>query len=229
MMGPYVIRSINAHIHTWENDLHDSLTEDFGQEEPQGIELPTCECGDPVAEGCGICLSADSCPTRCSRTERTWAHDCTPPGCEVWLAFKGGTLPPLPGRGGCVDDPTCCYDVEVGCGPSGGCVEGEMHIQTHCGGGPGDHIVADFCVLDPDCLLCIGELPFNTIYCVLGAPFMATTYQVVPTGWCGVCRGYCEAQCIPGFISTHGCAAGCNLGPCGNLQCYDSCAPLVPE
>ena len=225
MMGPYVIRSINAHVHTWENDLHDSLTEDLGQEEPQGIELPTCECGDPVPEGCGICLSMDSCPTRCSRTERIWAHDCTPPGCEVWLAFKGGVLPPLPGRDGCVDDPTCCYDYEFGCAPTYLCVVlGEMHIQTFCGGGPGEQLVAEFCVPDPDCLKCIGEPPDNSIICVPNIPpIMPTPYQVVPNGWCETCTSDCEAECRANFLAIHDCAVGCSRGPCGNLQCYEHC------
>jgi len=101
-MGPYVLRSINAHFKLWDDSVHDSFSENITQAPVNDVPFinVTCTCGDED-EGCGTQSVLSPCPAN----QRAYKHQCTPNFCDS-----------APGAY-CTDDPKCCLAYhKQGCG-----------------------------------------------------------------------------------------------------------------
>ena len=91
MMGPYVIRSVNAYFKGWEDSVEDSVNDPL---EYTGAAIPRggCVCpfipqslgcgkkADPSCVGPGACLGDPLCC--CSGAQRVFGIECTPKGCD---------------------------------------------------------------------------------------------------------------------------------------------------
>jgi hypothetical protein len=78
VMGPYVIRSINAHFKTLEEDVQYSVAEPIRQGPPTGYQFPTCTCDPLFNKACGD-------GTNCPLTQEYWYKNCNPVGCENYF------------------------------------------------------------------------------------------------------------------------------------------------
>lgn len=111
VMGPYVLRSVNAHFKLWDEGVQDSFTENITQA-PVGsvphIPLNNCVC-NPSAGSCG----SGQAGSPCGPGYREHNYNCNPQGCNG------------AGDSYCVLDNSCCIAQNEGCGnytcPQTGC------------------------------------------------------------------------------------------------------------
>lgn len=156
IIGPTVVRSINAHFKSLEEGAHDSFRENIQQAPPGGGVVPPGSCGGWVdSGGCGnaaTCRSDQSPP----ETYRVWTRTCTP------LGYTDG-FPTIE----CRDDltNTCCTaPVPTGlCAAAGGCNNGEMQNSQQCGSPTPGTVYT--CQPDPDCFQCIPPLDPYAKWC----------------------------------------------------------------
>jgi hypothetical protein len=100
-MGPYVLRSINAHFKLWDENVQDSATENIAQAPANSVPYipPNCTCtntGSPPAN-CGV--------SPCAPNQYYTSHSCDPQGCD--------DAPPY----SCITDNSCCSNwLDEGCG-----------------------------------------------------------------------------------------------------------------
>lgn len=131
-MGPYVIRSWNAHVKSWEDSVKDSVNDPLEQTQDSPAYLPDCvcrwqappECINTLVPCCGL--------YGCGQFQETvQAEICTPIGCND---------PNPPGKQ-CADNPQCCSQVynDDACGEGSDpsdpcpCLPEEMCQKAPCG------------------------------------------------------------------------------------------------
>lgn len=126
IIGPYIIRSFNAHLKGYEDSVVDAQNDPLLQGSPDDISVPgQCDCAPFTDQGCG---SPGGCPRKEMHKERV----CFPPGCET-------TINPPIDTDICEEACGCCEDYldDVnGCGGSGPmatCLPTEMHQTAQCG------------------------------------------------------------------------------------------------
>jgi len=104
-MGPYVLRSVNAHFKLWGDSAQDSLSEKITQAPVDHVPDLSLNCVCPTAPGaCGGASAGYS--SGCAANEREIDYNCTPQGCN------GSSAPFY-----CKPDSTCCEQYYVqGCG-----------------------------------------------------------------------------------------------------------------
>lgn len=155
-MGPYVLRSVNAHFKLWDEGVHDSFTEKLAQA-PVGVipNIPlNCTCTTSAGD-CGSSLAS----SQCAASQRIYNHTCSLQGCDGAPASS------------CVDDPSCCSAwAPVGCGTvplgqpptSTNCNYGYQILAHQCGS---NNTIE--CNLDPACPppACLGILSPGAIPC----------------------------------------------------------------
>ena len=111
IMGPYALRSVNAHFKLWDEGVQDSFRENVNQEAPLAdIPAINTNCTCTLTKGsCGSTTSA------CGSAEREWDYNCNPQGCNK-----------ATGASTCIYDTSCCttyfpqFCGTVPC-PAGGC------------------------------------------------------------------------------------------------------------
>jgi hypothetical protein len=96
VMGPYFIRSINAHFKLWQESIDDSIN-DRMQKVPSNITPPKCTCSGYVNGECGGHFQTSN--TTCPVNQRYQYTQCSPPTC----GFENGNFLER-----CVADSTCC-------------------------------------------------------------------------------------------------------------------------
>ena len=104
IMGPYVLRSTNAHFKLWDEGVKDSLTENLAQAPLSVNDIPditlNCTCTN-TRGACGSALANSP----CGANQRIINHTCNPQGCDDAPSSS------------CVPDLNCCSDwVSTGCG-----------------------------------------------------------------------------------------------------------------
>ncbi len=182
LLGPYVIRSVNAHLKSWEDGVDDSLKDPLRDADPSKLPKPQCACSPVLPHGCGV--------AGCLATERLWQRDCGPLGCED------------PQRE-CRDDGGCCT-AWVAAGPCRGdvffpCPAGQMPKSRTCGGGVGFQLT---CQPDPACTYkCQGTQPPNSTMCFGDDQGLRRDYNwtAVAQGGCTTVRK-CEAECNTCYV-----------------------------
>ena len=116
VMGPFALRSVNAHFKLWDDSVQDSVTENITQAPASSI--PTinskCICENVVSDQCGSATAGSPCPPN----ELIINHNCNPIGCDD-----------APTTSCSAPDPNCCKTYsKQGCGtytcPSSGCPTG---------------------------------------------------------------------------------------------------------
>ncbi len=209
IIGPTVVRSINAHFKSLEEGVQDSFREDIQQAPVGGGLLPPCDCGDFVDSGgcgnaatCGASIPQGAAP----ETYRVWRRPCTPLGCDAsWTSQTGlRTIE-------CREDPTaacCTAPVPTGlCAAAGGCPDEQMQNVRQCGSP--DPATVYSCSPDPDCFQCSAKDPYAQ-WCDpqryregITAPTPVTYYSY------GNCPSdpQCAAYCPEGTTPTSG---GCS-------------------
>jgi len=128
VMGPYVVRSINALFKSIEEDVNDSLNEDIHQASP-GYSLPECTCGELIDQECG--------GWTCNDYQMYRKRTCNPTGCEIlFLQARNVKIQ----MDDCEYRDNCCDEwKEKECGANmspyidGGCPDGEMGYYHECG------------------------------------------------------------------------------------------------
>jgi len=122
IMGPYVIRSINAFFKSASLQVEDALNEEPSQGPAINGNIPGCDCGPYEPTVCG-----DN--STCEYTQRVWIKDCNPPGCAEYFG--------IPHEPRCEYDDECCTPPEpTMCGlaaPPDGCPPGVMGTVKYCG------------------------------------------------------------------------------------------------
>ena len=210
IIGPTVVRSINAHFKSLEEGAQDSFREDIQQAPVGGGLVPPCDCGDFVDSGgcgnaatCGSTIPQGAAP----ETYRVWTRLCTPVGCNAqWTAQTGLTTIE------CREDPlnTCCtIPVPTGlCAAAGGCADGQMQNVQQCGSP--NPVPLYTCLPDTDCYQCIPPLDPYAEWCDpqrynegVSGPTPITYYS---NGACPA-SPTCAAYCPPGWTPTVG---GCS-------------------
>ena len=174
-MGPYVLRSINAHFKLWDESTQDSFHEKITQAPINEISNIANSCSCSNSNGaCGA--SAVGGTGSCTASQRIVNHLCNPVGCDGEASTS------------CTNDPTCCtvYAPSNTCGqvpiptnwtdstndanniPAGtpppkttDCYMGQMIWQTPCSNSPIQ------CNPDPkDCpIQCRGTVPPTATLC----------------------------------------------------------------
>lgn len=82
-IGPYILRSINAHFKLWDDSVQESFEDQFVEAHPSP---PTaCDCTWEFAD-CGV--------SGCKENEGLFQKNCTPVGCDTGLS--------------CIPDDRCC-------------------------------------------------------------------------------------------------------------------------
>ncbi len=196
VMGPYVIRSWNAHVKGWEDSVQDSFSDQFPEDPP--IIFDECTCEDFENVGCGLGQSI----VQCSEGEMLQVRPCSPQSC-------------IPGDGSstarCVLDDSCCTWEDGLCGSdvkSGPpCPEGYIQKIGTCGTG-----TEYKCEPDPRCgFACQGSLDPNDegkIY--QKCPGDEENLNNSDTGWKAVSTGgcsnprKCEFECLPPYVPSVG-------------------------
>lgn len=207
IIGPYVIRSINAYFFKQEQDVHDSFDE---QQTPfkGGTTVPDCKC-----EWRQPCDTPPCCGFGgCRATEVSQVYVCDPIGC----------LPTQPPQ--CVPDPNCCEMLAGACG-AGACAGTEIEKITVCGSGtaPTGSTTAE-CNEDPICARCVLPVFGSAQKCLtLGDPndekglVVNKAYEAV-----AACSGKkCEMRCVAGTFPVSG-GRGCcptNFQLSGGNEC----------
>ncbi len=134
VMGPYVIRSINAHFKIWDDSVQDSLDDPMISPSPDKIPdvHTTCQCTELVNRGCGGKGRFE----RCGPDQTYWSNDCSPAGCGFTTGkFKEECRPAAQ---------TCCNEFlpTEECGttptdattrPANNCYYGERIYRALCG------------------------------------------------------------------------------------------------
>ena len=241
VMGPYVVRSINAFFKGIEAQVEDALVEELEQSPETGFDLSTCECGAPYETACGA--------GACTPFQIEIRTDCSPPGCEIFLIQAG--IPIDLAR--CEYRDTCCTDwVETGnCGDEadvinggntvGGCPDEEMEYTRDCGcaafdsdgnciGGPiVEYSCQSACAGDPGCVpqppphpacmfdcVDLNGLPFvntedDATMCPDDDRFLPSDLVAIFVPYGGCTARKCEWECAESFIAT---PSGCICGYC---------------
>ncbi len=96
VMGPYVLRSINAHFKLWEESIDDSVNDRMVPGKGQVI-TGECHCGEFVKGECGAHKQRSN--EKCAPNERYEYTPCTPAGCGFSKDFKEKCVP---------DNEGCC-------------------------------------------------------------------------------------------------------------------------
>ena len=233
-MGPYVLRSVNAHFKLWDESVQDSFTENITQAPISVIpNIPiNCKCTNSNG-GCGGGVGS-----QCGANQQTINHNCNPELCD------GAPL------SSCVIDNSCCSVwADEGCGtfpcPATGCSNApespppasnncyygqEMQGQT-CGSNN-----AIQCIQSAACPLpkCLGILSPGATACPNEPPAnggnltqnIGITYVASQATCHSPCQYYCDGansyfinatgtSCTRTFkvaASLSSCAGGCN-GP----------------
>jgi len=236
IMGPYVIRSINANIKGWEDSVADSLNDPMKTASAMSIlgcvvvpegwqDAPICgtshtDCSDAVMT--------------CSTYQRLSTLEYFPDGCEC-----SRTPPPLTAK--CTDDTTCCTPyTSIGpppdnCGVNTSCPDGEMRKRRTCGNpaDPSNPISDDICEYDAGCVFsCQGTKTTHPVQgyghvCPgdeSGLPDNSAAYSYVLDGECGAAK--CQIRCAPSFY-TNGSSCYCPAGMSvvsGVCRCADGFA-----
>jgi len=104
-MGPYVLRSVNAHFKLWDEGVQDSFKENLNQapvnDVPTNDINTNCKCWDEISNSCG----STSPTSQCGANQRIVNHHCSIQYCD------GAPL------SSCKYDPTCCSGwLSGGCG-----------------------------------------------------------------------------------------------------------------
>lgn len=135
LMGPYVIRSWNAHMKGYEDAVLDSHQDPLLDEPDPDVSMPGCECGDLEPKNCEGSWET----VHCSPLEMLWGtFPCDPPGCEKFF-------PDVHVIAECRADEACCRDWHLSgppliCGvnvpgPHGPCDDGAAQVERECAGG----------------------------------------------------------------------------------------------
>ena len=133
-MGPYVLRSVNAHFKLWDDGVQDSITEHLTQA-PVGAIPPidiNCHCTKVPAATCGNSQTGASCPPNTREVD----NFCTPQGCNPVVTpstcdpAKDPTCNLAANASTCVPDPSCCTDGVLGCGTGVGTVPPECNGES---------------------------------------------------------------------------------------------------
>lgn len=130
--GPYVIRSWNALLKAYDDDVMDSFTDPL---KPAPSEGGLCTCDDLTPGECGVTYANET----CTEFERMWFRNCNPIGCNVLNNIDIAE---------CRPDPRCCPWQNVGCAANG-CSEGTMAQIKPC-------TLERRCKPDPNCQVCTG-------------------------------------------------------------------------
>ncbi|MEI7998423.1 MAG: hypothetical protein WCH62_02830 [Candidatus Omnitrophota bacterium] len=122
-MGPYVIRSINAHFKLWQESIDDT-TNDRMLDVPTNVIAPTCSCGAKTFAGCGSQWQRAN--QNCAPDEHYWYTPCTPSTCGYGLAggFDEGCSPDSDPAVISSGQPPCC-DIYTASNPK---VCGSVHL-----------------------------------------------------------------------------------------------------
>jgi len=109
VMGPYVIRSTNAHFKLWDEGIQDSYKEHITQASRNDVPAITsnCVCTDTMGD-CGNSGAG----SQCAATERVWNHNCVPQYCDE----KPSSFCKYDPGDGTTTDPGCCVKGPNGCG-----------------------------------------------------------------------------------------------------------------
>ena len=101
IMGPYVLRSVNAHFKLWDDGVQDSYQENLRQAPLNDVP--------PINANCDCSQTPQNCGgpgLYCPANQREYDYQCSPLGCNG-----------AAGASSCVDDPTCCTTPSsLGCG-----------------------------------------------------------------------------------------------------------------
>jgi hypothetical protein len=171
IMGPYVLRSVNAHFKLWDESVQESATENITQAPVNSVpDVPlNCKCtyvsgncGGPGIGGAGACganqreydLNCGTSPQDCSgQPPSTCQFDTT--CCTVYSAQGCGTVPIPPGG------------LPPGNSPPtpGNCYYGQRIYTTQCSTLPIE------CETDPSCNpACMGVVTQGATACPNGPP-----------------------------------------------------------
>ena len=193
-MGPYVLRSVNAHFKLWDESAQDSYTEKITQAPLTAIpNIPSnCQCTDKI-EGCG------GYGLQCGANQKSIEHSCDPELCDGAPTSS------------CIDDPNCCSNwAALGCGtfpcPTGGCVNaptspppatnncyyGQQIRGQQCGS---NNLIQ--CVPNPVCPLpqCLGVLSPGAIPCRPNTSALTQNIGITYVTSQGACSAICQYYC----------------------------------
>ncbi|MBF0571250.1 MAG: hypothetical protein HQL12_05200 [Candidatus Omnitrophica bacterium] len=203
-MGPYVLRSVNAHFKLWDEGTRDSFEEHLKQA-PINV-VP------PITTNCVCTHSTNACHgAYCGPTQDEIDTTCTPTGCDALQSTQPS----------CVPDPACCTSwAYVGCGSSplgqalqaNNCYYGTPIYQHQCGS---NNTV--FCGCPPATACppntcpqpqCTGFVTFlnSTTFCKTGnstppsnPPINQDTNYNFVTDNVHCTGGWCDAYCNPPY------------------------------
>lgn len=147
LMGPYVIRAVNAHLRSWEDSVYDSVNDPLLQTANVDFPPPICDCSKKVKGACngsGTSTTCDPITKVCTSTAVT----CT--DIQMFYTQVCTIINCGPTTAECKPDPSCCTNwVPTGaCGV--GCPPTERQNQRTCGV-TGDEFS---CQPDVSCLVC---------------------------------------------------------------------------
>ncbi len=118
IMGPYVIRSWNAHVKGWEDSVSDSQQDPLEFSNSTETEAPECTCriGRPVPPCASTDTSVPCCGTGgCGETESLISMKIYEP--RNCIPLPGNDCPSAPPSPLCETNSSCCTDwTDVGCG-----------------------------------------------------------------------------------------------------------------
>ncbi len=219
-MGPYVLRTVNAHFKLWDEGVQDSFTENITQSSTIPYIPANCVCTPKT-------IKCNGSPTSfCGPTQDEVDYNCTPQGCNG-----------AAGNSYCVEDPSCCTGwTPVGCGtiPLGqpptnnNCNYGYQRQMQECGNNGTYQCVQSSSCPMPACLGIIAQA--NTEACPNGPPGNGTPLNqnygitLVPTCTAGA---YCQFTCKPPFIDVNG-ICSCPSGYILQNGTCSLCQVLVP-
>ena len=225
IMGPYVLRSVNAHFKLWDDGVQDSFKEKIHQapvNDVPDISL-TCKCPTDTQGDCGDAVVNPSTsggnPTggnpsgggittgKCAANQRIWFHNCTPQLCDGAPAEY------------CKYDESCCKEYSPGA--CGKVPEGLTPPSNSTGTGPSDcnygqRILATACSTlpikcqtDSSCdPKCMGVIVYkgSAVFCATGNSTPPSTgldkdYPITFVGdqtHCGSTK--CAAYCVFPYV-----------------------------
>jgi hypothetical protein len=166
IMGPYVLRSVNAHFKIWDESVQDSSTENITQA-PVGDVPPIISTCPPCTDIAGSC-GGSATGLQCGANQRNYSHNCTPMLCDGAPASY------------CQSDPTCCTAwTNIGCGTipvgqsptSDNCNYGFEIQGQQCGN---NNTVQ--CIANPSCNpQCLGVISPGSLFCATNTASPPTT------------------------------------------------------
>jgi len=185
IMGPYVLRSVNAHFTLWDESVQDSVTENLVQAPVSVIPNITlnCQCTSTNA-GCG-----GGPGSQCGPNQQIVNHLCTPQLCDGAPSSS------------CVLDPTCCSTwVDQGCGttplgqspPPNNCNYGYQIQVQQCGAN-----AATQCVQDSSCPLpaCLGIVSPGALPCPPTGGSLTQNIGITYVADLAACSAQCQYYC----------------------------------